>query len=528
MEYRFLVSRADAQPCRSTDLYVSPGGGTSVQAGSVMLAWKPECLKDTSKIDLYLYSQQQSAAIPVHAWTGIRVADSRLNVTLDARWWNSTKDAKMNLQIVNHGRQPWDTSHPISHSWTVKNPGGSSGGEDATSSNLITPVTQDDSTLSSGSLAAAVICSVIGALILVIGGGIYFHRRQREKRIKEVEEMRARSMYSTSVNARSPPTNGAAAFNSEQPYTQDFANQADMAQMAQVDPMGQYDMQYPEYNYEEVTADQKEGEHQSMRSISDGASGNDGVVAAATGTETASATVSRRKTATERLHTNGRLDRWDSDFWFVQDEEPEVAPQEEQPEEPKEEVAEVAADTDSKRRNKRSREKGERRKKTDRVPPVKRKVSDPVDTVAVEEANARVAAREASKQRKKGSKRSPVVEQKPADDDAMLYAAIEPVYAPAYGELARAQAPSQLPSSIPASLLGPRVIPEPDWAPEPTGAAERDAKIASFLANLPRPGESYDGDSVVDRSATDARTEAHSTATHMDDFADAISHAHQD
>ena len=467
---------------------MSPKGGQSVQEGPITFIWKPECLRDASKIDIYLYSQQQqSAIIPIHAWTGIKAASNHVNVSLDSRWWNSTKEAKMNIQIVDSGHQPWDTNHPISHTWTVTDPGGNSNGNgksfDIVGMGLITDF-GGSTGLSKGALAAAVICPIIATLIILVGTFIFVHRWRRDKRIKEREEMRARSVYSSSMTPQSTP-HMASSFYADPTYAYDHSSS--------IDP-GYATPQFATHDVEAVAVpEHKESEHESLKSLSENASSS--------GTDTGASNL-RHKPPSDRSRSNpSRLDKWDSDFWYMQGSE------------------DTALSEGRRSRGTRdsSKKSGDRRRERRRV---KRKDSGPVDQEAVEQA----ARPRSSRKQQRPTPAAPAVTQDAVQSE------IAPEYGPSYEELSRVQAPKTITSNVPASLLGPRVIPEPDWAPEPTGKAERDAKIAAFLEKLPGPGESYDGDTVSRYGGT-THTSMHSAvsdAASISEFADAATHAHEE
>ena len=483
-----LFPRDSAQSCRAADLYVSPKGGQTVKEGPLTLQWNPECVRNASNIDIYLYShQQQSANIPIHAWTRIEAESNHVNVSLDSRWWNATDEAKMNIQIVDSGHLPWDTNHPISHTWTVTNPGGGSEGSsfNIVKMGLITDFGSSTG-LSKGALAAAVICPIVGTLIFLIAAFIFVHRRNRNKHIKEREEMRERSMYSYSMTHHSTPYAGSTVNAGDPAYTYYYSTQ----------PYNDTAAQFPAPDVEAGAATEalpeKSSEHESLKSISENAS--------ASGAEIG-ATSLRHKPPSDRSRSNpSRLDKWDSDFWYV------TGPQETEQRERKH------------AKGARATSKGSRGKKREHAR-VKRKVHASVDAPTVEESGMRHAS---SNKRRTGSI-------KQHDSDGMR-SDVVPEYGPTFGEMARAQAPATITSNVPASLLGPRVIPEPDWAPEPTGKAERDAKIASFLQTLPAPGESYDGDNMsrVGGSGYASRHSAMSDTASIQEYTDAATHAHED
>lgn len=451
-------------------------------------SWKPECLGGASKIDIYLYSQlQQSASIPIHAWTGIDPNARSIEVSLDSRWWNGTKETRMNHQIVRSGHQPWDTRNPISQTWKATSPdGGDSHEFNIVKMGLITDMSGSSGHLSHGALAAAVVCPIIGSLIIIIALFIFIHRRRRDQRIKERKEMSERSTYMPSVAPQSPPQMDYQ-YNPEQMYHYPYPTD-------QQPYSEQYSEQYPE-QYQEQAQEQTESkgsEHQSLASMSN--------PAMSTAFNTGTDTLQPRRTSPRKAGTRSsesrqtsrqaesRLDKWDSDFWFVKPEQPED------------------------RNKSRRRKRGDGRRRRDGRP--KRKGSD--DIAATLDAPV-PGTQEQGGYLSHG-------------DNGAEAAEVVPEYGPAYGEQVRSKALPPITNSIPPSLLGPRCVPEPEWAPEPTGQSERDAKIAAYLAQLPRPGESYDGDDVS-QSGYGTRTSMHSATSDVfssSEFADAATHAHGD
>lgn len=473
MSRRAFFRRADSSTCRAKDLYVSPEGGSTINEGSVTFSWKPECLGGATKIDIYLYSQlQQSASIPIHAWTGIDPNARSIDVSLDSRWWNGTKEARMNHQIVRSGHQPWDTRNPISQTWKATSlDGGDSQEFNIVKMGLITDMSGSSGLLSHGALAAAVVCPIIGSLIIIIALFIFIHRRRRDQRIKERKEMSERSAYVPSVAPQSPPQMEYQ-YSPEQMYHYQY-------------PTDQHP--YPEQHLEQSQeqAENKSSEHQSLASMSDPAI----TTAFSTGADTLQPRgKSPRKGASRSIESRkaeSRLDKWDSDFWYVKPEQPED------------------------RNKSRRRKRGDGRPRGGNRP--KRKGSGDI--------SATIERHVHGTQEQGGSLSH--------GDYGAEAADIVPEYGPAYGE-GRSKALLPITSSIPPSLLGPRCVPEPDWAPEPTGQSERDAKIAAYLAQLPRPGESYDYDNVS-QSGYGTRTSMHSATSDVfsnSEFADAATHAH--
>lgn len=187
---RVHVRRADSTNCRTKDLYVAPSAGSKVAAGNMTLQWNPKCFS-SGKVDVYLYAQQQqSAALPVHAWLSLPASQGSYDVQLLPQWWNATDSVPMNLQFVPSGSQAWETPYPLSSSFTVTNPSGSASQGQSIGSQYVTDLDPSAGQISHGGLAAAIVVPAVVVLGLLAAAFLWLRKRAH----KREEERRENSM----------------------------------------------------------------------------------------------------------------------------------------------------------------------------------------------------------------------------------------------------------------------------------------------------------------------------------------------
>lgn len=193
--------RRQAAACHSQDLYVSPAPGARIESATLDLKWKPECLR-SNRFDLYLYAQQQSSNLPVHAWLNVPSSNGEKQLPLQASWWNATQDLRMNLQMVPSGSQPWESPYPLSGTWTMSATGSSVDPSAKVNNAQVTKYAAPKG-LSTGALVAAIVVPIVGALLLAALAWYLWRNLARRRR------RRAASAYTTPALAE-PSSNSTA------------------------------------------------------------------------------------------------------------------------------------------------------------------------------------------------------------------------------------------------------------------------------------------------------------------------------
>ncbi|PKI84733.1 hypothetical protein MVES1_000896 [Malassezia vespertilionis] len=176
-------------------MYLFPQSGDNVNQPNVTLRWNPKCFSDKT-LNLYLYAPDQpQAVLPIHGWLGISSSEGAANVNLNPQWWNKTANAKMNLQFVPSGSQPWETKYPVSRSWTASVPEQAPNGFGSVgSSQYITNFGHTSGNLGSGELAAAIVVPVVVVLALVAAAFVWHKQRADKRAVAHAESVR-KSLY---------------------------------------------------------------------------------------------------------------------------------------------------------------------------------------------------------------------------------------------------------------------------------------------------------------------------------------------
>ncbi|KIR29936.1 hypothetical protein CNBG_9314 [Cryptococcus deuterogattii R265] len=181
------------------ELYVFPNSTTVIDATSpVTFKWNTACAVATSTVDLYLY---ESAGC-IKTWPDVDFSTGEYTVQLQPKWWNDTTTASLQMSILDHGADLWDTSSPAGPvftaiyaasamvSTTTSNgqvitstvAAAATESKDAVFHNVSSTNNGDKSSISKGAIAAAVVVPIV-VIALIIAVAVRFWRmREAEKR----------------------------------------------------------------------------------------------------------------------------------------------------------------------------------------------------------------------------------------------------------------------------------------------------------------------------------------------------------
>ncbi|WVO17648.1 hypothetical protein L204_105345 [Cryptococcus depauperatus] len=180
------------------ELYTFPKTTDTIDATQPLtFKWNTACTLSSS-IDLYLYD---SSGL-IKGWKGVDYSLGEYKVTLQPKWWNDTTTARLQMNIVGKGEEPWNTGTPAGPVFAVNYAAASmyatatSNGQVVTSTaagaatqskdtvfeNVSSANSSDKSGISKGAIAAAVVVPLI-VIALIVGVAVRFWRlREAEKR----------------------------------------------------------------------------------------------------------------------------------------------------------------------------------------------------------------------------------------------------------------------------------------------------------------------------------------------------------
>ncbi|PWN94750.1 hypothetical protein FA09DRAFT_302531 [Tilletiopsis washingtonensis] len=218
-----LPATAAVDKCASGGLYKAPLAGARITAiNSTTFEWDNSCLPGVDKIDIYMYAPySESSNLPIHAFVGIPASRGSYDVSLEPRWWNSTENVNLSLNIVSSGNEPWDSKNPTGPIWSsqyIKPADGSTpkeaqlGGPTSLKSELISVFYAEGSLTKSG-LTAAIVCPII---LLLCGLAVWIrklHINRNNKHADWAEHMDKRMSrvsldWTSGGDGRAGPTPG--------------------------------------------------------------------------------------------------------------------------------------------------------------------------------------------------------------------------------------------------------------------------------------------------------------------------------
>lgn len=159
------------------------------------ISWDTSCL-DTTAVDIYLFAP--GAATPrIHIWENVNFAYGSYNTTLQPSWWNSTKSASLQLEIVEAGTPIWMSGFAAGPLFNVTYSGSNSSSTsgNTASGSIIENVNNvpKHEGLSKGKIAAAVIMTLL--VVAGIAAGAYIWRSRKHSR-------KERKRFSVAVDKR--------------------------------------------------------------------------------------------------------------------------------------------------------------------------------------------------------------------------------------------------------------------------------------------------------------------------------------
>lgn len=175
------------------------------------ISWDTSCL-DTTAVDIYLFAPG-AATSRIHIWENVNFAYGSYNTTLQPSWWNSTKSATLQLEIVESGTPIWMSSFaagPLFNA-TYSGSNGSSTSSGTASGSIIEDVNNvpKHEGLSKGKTAAAVIMTLLAVAGIIAGAYIWRSRKHGRKERKRFSVAVDKRMSTISTEWKPVTTAGA-------------------------------------------------------------------------------------------------------------------------------------------------------------------------------------------------------------------------------------------------------------------------------------------------------------------------------
>ncbi|OXH23228.1 hypothetical protein J008_06173 [Cryptococcus neoformans] len=180
-------------------LYVFPNSSSVIDATQpVTFKWNTACDVTTTTVDLYLY---ESVGL-IKTWSDIDFSAGEYTVQLQPKWWNDTTTASLQLNILDHGADSWDTSYLAGPVFTVDYAtsamfhtttsngqvitstvaAAATESKDAVFHDVSSTNSGDKSSISKGAIAAAVVVPIVVVAIIIAVAVRFWRMREAEKR----------------------------------------------------------------------------------------------------------------------------------------------------------------------------------------------------------------------------------------------------------------------------------------------------------------------------------------------------------
>ncbi|KIP04644.1 hypothetical protein PHLGIDRAFT_25494 [Phlebiopsis gigantea 11061_1 CR5-6] len=199
--------------CSSGGFYKNPTAGQSVSATSPLnITWDPSCMTTTA-VDIYLYDP--NAATPrIHMWETVDFAPGFYEATLNAKWWNSSSTASLQLAIVEGGTAPFLATLPAGPVFTATYDSSATNVTENTATSsiqVVNNVPKTTQSLSKGKVAAAVIMPLLIVAAIIAGVYIKISRQKGREKRKRWSEVVDKRMSTISTDWKSVTPAGASA-----------------------------------------------------------------------------------------------------------------------------------------------------------------------------------------------------------------------------------------------------------------------------------------------------------------------------
>ncbi|KDN45890.1 hypothetical protein K437DRAFT_274094 [Tilletiaria anomala UBC 951] len=118
---RRSLSKTD---CLLAKGYTFPSADNNVDSSEyTTLKWDPSCFP-SDNLDIYLYNvADTNTLLPIHGWRNFPSREGSAQVKLAPRWWvkdpHISQNAKLYINIVPSGNEPWDTNTPVGPNWNA-------------------------------------------------------------------------------------------------------------------------------------------------------------------------------------------------------------------------------------------------------------------------------------------------------------------------------------------------------------------------------------------------------------------------